>query len=199
MALSDRDVMNFRLIFPFKLRCIAPSGGGKSFLVRKIIEQRKEIIDKPIDRVIYFFTQWQSIFDEMKAADPNIIFTDRIEDVDALVENPCIIIFDDCLQSLNKGNPIYDVVTRYFLRSAHHLGCCVCLLLQIAFGPGLRILNLNSDYVAYFQNRRDSSSFQCLARQVGGGQTRFLLDAYKRSTENKPFSYLFCDFHPRNK
>ena len=190
--------MSFQLIHPFNCQILGPSSCGKTTLTIEILRRRREIISVPINKVIYIYSHFQPLFHELSASDPHIVFTNQIEDVDNLVENPCLVVCDDQMDSLGKSSKGNELLTRYFIRSGHHMGISWLLLLQNAFKQGLRDVNLNTHYIILFRNPRDMSIIMTLARQILAGETKFLTAAYKRAVDIKPFNHLFLDLHSRS-
>ena len=50
---------------PFTMLVAGPSGSGKTFWIRKLLERKAECINPPPERVLYFYTEYQKIFNEM--------------------------------------------------------------------------------------------------------------------------------------
>ena len=69
------------------------------------------------------------------------------------------------------------------------------LVLQNAFRPGMRDINLNTNYLLTFGNFRDRSMITTLARQILPGETRFLQDCYNRVVDSGAHAYLFLNLH----
>ena len=66
--------------------------------------------------------------------------------------------------------------------------------LQNAFPAKLRTVNINSMYLIFFNQIRDRSTIVNIAKQFCPGQTKYLLDAYKKCVSVK-FRPLVLDFH----
>ena len=192
------DTVNFQLHFPSSVVLVAPSGMGKTFLTAEIVKRRKEIIEKPIDRVVYVFNSWQDKLRELKASDPNITFTDRIEDLEEPIKEPTLIIVDDFQQEISKKGRANDIITSFFIRRIHHDACVLILLLQNAFKPLFRDITINSQYLGIFSQPRDKGVVISLARQIMPSQTRFLCEAFERAVTKRKFGYLWMTFHPQD-
>jgi len=177
---------------------VGPTGSGKTFFVADLIRKRQEIISTPIEKVIYVYSDFQPIFYKLQAEDPNILFTNRIQDIEELTTDPCLIILDDQMDTLGRGKD-NDLVTRFFIKHSHHRGASVALILQNAFKPGLREININTQYLVMYDQPRDRSTIRTLARQICPGQAQFLQDAYQKAVQDRDYGYLFIDLHPRNK
>ena len=104
------------------MEIIGPSGCGKTRLITRIIRERKEIINRPLDKVLYIYSHHQPVYDELAASDPNIIFTNRLEDIEEHAsEGELLVIIDDWMDELVPRSEALKLVTRYFVKSCHHL------------------------------------------------------------------------------
>ena len=193
------DAYTFQIKHPCTTIISGPSGSGKTFLIAKILKRRRELFDTPLERVIYIYTHYQEIFHELQANDPGIIFTSNIEDMENLAERNTLIICDDIMDTMKRGSRAHELVTQFFVRSSHHLGCSVFLVLQNFFHPGVREISIQSHFLIMFDQPRDRSNFGIISRQILPGQSRFLMEAYKRACEQREHGYLAIDLSPRNK
>ena len=175
---------------------MGPSSAGKTYLARQIIQKRKELFSEPLDKVLYLYGSYQPLFSHMQAEDPNITFSDRLEDLENITE-PTLVIIDDFMQEMSKGKQ-NEIVTKFYTKTAHHSNCSVISLLQNAFKSGLRDISINSHYLIYF-DQRDRSSIDHIARQIAPGNSRFIRDAYIKAVEHREYGYLLIDLSPRNK
>ena len=192
------DTINFQLIHPFNAQLYGPSGCGKTTLTVEILRKRREIINVELNKVIYIFSHHQPVFHELSISDPDIVFTNQLEDLENLIEGPCLVVCDDQMDALGQSSKGNELLTRFFIKSGHHLSVSFLVLMQNAFRKGLRDLNINTHYVILFRNPRDMSVIMTLSRQISAGDTKFLTAAYKRAVEHKPFKHLFLDLHPRS-
>ena len=104
------------------MEIIGPSGCGKTQLIARMIKERKTLINRPLHKVLYIYSHWQPIYDELKASDPNIVFTNRLEDIEEhSQEEDILIIIDDFMDELVPRSEALKLVTRYFVKSCHHL------------------------------------------------------------------------------
>ena len=104
------------------MEIIGPSGCGKSHLISRLIAQHLEICDTPVKKILYIYSHYQPLYAQMQAEHPHIIFTDRIQDIDEHAgKDPMLVIIDDWMDKLIPRSPALDIVTRYFVKSSHHL------------------------------------------------------------------------------
>jgi hypothetical protein len=59
-------------------------------------------------------------------------------------------------------------------------------------------MSLNAHYIVLFKNPRDANQVSTLARQMYPGRSKFLLEAFRDTTE-KPYGYLLIDLKPDEK
>jgi len=185
----------FALRHPFTFSVVGPTFSGKTNLVLELIERRREIINQPIDRIIYIYTEDQEIFHEFKQKHPIMEFTTDmsiLDDITYTNQLKCLLIFDDKLLDF-CGKENEDIIY-WFTMGAHHRNCSVILLLQTAFAKSLRTVAINSMYLLLLNNSRDKSTIWSLGKQIYPHRGKFLPEAYERAV-SKPFGYLFFVFH----
>jgi len=161
---------------------------GKTTLVFKILENRNQIINKPIDNVQYIYGIDQKIFHSYSKRNPWIRFEDELSEEE--LNNRSLVVFDDKMSSFQgKEN---SFITNFVTRAVHHIGCSCIILLHNVFAPKLRTIALNTTYLIFFKQPRDNSTISILAKQMFPGQNSFLVEAYKFCTKD-PHSYIFFD------
>jgi hypothetical protein len=180
-----------KLQYPFSMICCGSSGCGKSYFVQKLLENWRDTVDTPLDKIIWCYSDKNAIPD--LKTDCNVEFFDGIPVNFSHPENDglkTIYIIDDLMLDIEKNKQVCEL----FTRDVHHLGICVILLLQNFFVKGnyARTISLNSKYICAFKSPRDVSQFNHLAYQVWPDNPRALIKIYKESTFS-PHSYLFLD------
>jgi len=187
--MSDNEVF-FGLKHPFSMQIIGPTGVGKTELLFKILNERKRIIDKPIDKVYYVYGIYQIKFDEYAKIDPDVSFHSTIPVVEK--KENSLFIFDD-YQS-NLSTEINKTFTDFITRECHHNSVSVIYTLQNAYIKNLRTASLNTTYMIFFNQIRDQTTIHQIARQMFPSKTNFLIEAYQYCTQ-KPRGYIFIDMH----
>lgn len=129
--------MDVRWKHPFNAIIAGPSQCGKSEFIKQLIKDRCEIIDTPIDEIIYCHPSGQTI-------DHTIGFSHSFEGIPELSsfnpKIPKIIILDDMMREANEN------VVDLFTKGSHHYNLSVIFIMQNIFnqGKGRRDISLNS-------------------------------------------------------
>ena len=171
------------------LAVVGPSHCGKTRFTLAFLDKRRELFNKPINRVIWCYGIHQpSLIKELQ--ERGFIIHDGIIPVDEIQPNDIIVLDDLLNQSTNSKD-----VTDMFTRAAHHKPCFIIFIMQNLFPPGkeARTRSLNTHYYAIFKNPRDQSQFTTFARQVLPRKSKALLNIFTHAT-SKPYQYLFLDF-----
>jgi len=190
------DYLDFSLISPFTCSIIGGTQSGKTDFTLSLIERRKEVINKPIDKVLYIYSDYQPIFYDSEKSDPNIVFTDNIYDLNNLVQNPCLVIIDDHQDIISENKDVAKLVSSFFIKKAHHLSASTIVICQNGFADRFVNIARNSNYVIIFDLLGDKSILTMKNRQCCPHNPGFLPDAYQKAMELRNYAYLFLDFHP---
>jgi hypothetical protein len=175
-------------LHPFLAQIAGPTMSGKSWLVKKIIENRKEMIFPPPKRVFWCYTEDQPTYESMKN-DPEITFVQGFPDPNVLANSICV--FDDMLFE-TKDNPFMLTLAT---RGIHHWNCSIIQLVQNLF-VGNRTGRINSQYIVLMKNPSDKLQAANIARQLFPNNTKYFQEAYTDATK-EPHSYLSIDLHQK--
>lgn len=172
-------------IHPFTSIVAGPTGCGKTNFVFRLIDNIDMMISPTPKNIVYYFTEYQSIFDRY----PHVDFRQgvpKLSDMDAMCDT--LVVLDDMMTESD------DKILNIFTRGSHHRNISVIFLVQNFFNKNkhMRTISLNAQYVVLFKNPRDNSQFAHLARQLYPTNYRFAVDAYINATRD-PFSYLLLD------
>ena len=170
-------------IHPFTCTIAGPTMSGKSFFVSKLIELSDTHITPKPDQIIYYYNEWQPLFNTMK----NVIFkkeTPSLNDFNG--SKKTLIIIDDMMGEVN--------ISAFFTKGAHHRNLSVINLVQNLYHNSTdhRTVSLNTQYLVLFKNPRNILQIEHLGRAILGRKYKNLVDAYNHAT-SKPFSYLLLD------
>ena len=114
---------------PFTMMVAASTGGGKTWLVKNLLENRRQWISPAAQRIIWIYGQWQPLYAEMQIIIPGIEFVKgipaNIEDEQFL--NPAIrnlIVIDDLMTEASNDKRICGL----FTKGLHHCNLSVIYL-----------------------------------------------------------------------
>lgn len=171
------------LTHPFTMLVCGPSNSGKTFFVKRIIEEK---IIKPFPpRIIWCYGAYQSLFNEMN----NVEFYDGLPSEIDTISN-ALIVLDDLMSELCDNNKL----SKLFTKGSHHRNLSVIFIVQNMYqrGKEMRNISLNTSYICCFNNLRDKLQISCLARQMYPGKSKFLLECFADACSTK-YGYIFID------
>ena len=189
--------MDCRIKTPCSFLLCGPTKCGKTTFVLKFIDFAECLLSDPrcTQNILYFYKLRNDKFDEYKDKITFIQGCPKSKEIEELTlpfknTGGSIVIIDDFGQDLGKD--IVDVFTVL----SHHANIVVFLLLQNIFtkaGGYCRDVSLNSSHVIVFQNHRDKSQIQHLARQICPSNPKHIISAWQFLIDNYPYSYLWFD------
>lgn len=177
---------------------IGATSSGKTTLCMDIILNRNKIYDKRVDKVIYLYQNYQSIFDKVK--DENVIFVSTIEEFEQELENSAkadhrLCFFDDFVTNAVTKYSAY--ILEIFIRRSHHERLSVFFNTQLLYpSPKFRSVTLNSHFYIFFRNHHEAQ-LHFFMRSVNPNQWRSLVQVYLHCINEKKFGYLFMSNHPQ--
>ena len=163
-----------------------------------MIKRRREIIQHPVSKIIYCYKYHQELFHELKAAEPDMIFTNRLEEVDDLLEPGTLVILDDLITDIKEGGKAHEIITRFFVSTSHHMNSSFWLLCQNPYHKGLRTISLNAQYCCFFATPRDKTIINQISRQIAPGQSDYVVQSFIRATTKKRHGHLFMNLDGRS-
>ena len=132
------DEIDFTLFTPMTMCVIGPTFSGKTEFVLDLIKRRHEITLDRLEKVIYVYTEMQQRFKDFAAENPDVTFTNKLDEVEQMAKENTLIVFDDLM--MNFQGPQNDFITEFFIKGAHHKKYSVILILQVIC---TRLVNLN--------------------------------------------------------
>lgn len=142
--------------------------------------------DVTFERIIFYFTEWQPSYSQLGGY---IEFHEGLPKNSDYESDPCpkLLILDDLMHESNSKS-----IISLFTKGCHHRNLSVIFISQNIFHKGLREISLNSSYIVFFKNPRDSSSIRYLARQIYPEKSKYVIESYVDAT-SKPYGYLLID------
>jgi len=191
MNMETEDIVDLRIKHPSTILLAGMSQGGKSWLVKKIIEERDKVFSKKIDLVIYVYKIWQPIYSTLEN-DKKVVFSTDSSIIDSYAGKNLFVIMDDLmLDIISKPKQMQNL----FTVNAHHKGISVAFLTQALYFNNSRILSLNTNYVCLFKFNRDQEMIKRYFRQINSSIANQLFSIYLECTK-KPYHYMLISFHP---
>lgn len=185
--------MDLRFKTPFTLLLAGSSSSGKTTWVFKLIDNLDNISNNKINKIIYYYQNWQNVFQSYVSA---IDFKEGTPSSDDFISDTnnvnALVIIDDALTKGIVDNSISNIYTRL----SHHQNASVILISQNLFidNKNYRSISNNSMYLVLMKNPRNLAVISALSRQICPGQSRELVNIYKEATKES-YSYLLIDNH----
>lgn len=177
---------------PFTCLIAGPQQSGKTSLVKNILSFNNVLIHPQPERIVFCFSVWQPVFDDLKNQISNIEFSQGLINIDQFDQSSkTLLILDDLMSECESDKSIMTL----FTIDSHHKNISVFLLAHNLFSKGkyTRTISLNCSYLIVFKNPRDKSQIFALARQMFPDKINFLMEAFSDAIDNKGHSYLFID------
>ncbi len=64
-GVRDASEFDFRLIHPFSSVISGPSNSGKTYFVKRLMENGLNMISTKIENIVYIYNCWQPLYDEL--------------------------------------------------------------------------------------------------------------------------------------
>ena len=201
MESSGEDVQSLMpLRLPQSIIIAGATKSGKSTFVKKILLSMNHMFDQDVEEVIFVYTVWQPIYEELEAKlKDKIKFRQDIpskSEVEALTADlkQRVMVLDD-KQSQLSSSAVSDFVTIF----CSHRNLSTFILLQnFYYGcKHLRTISLNVQTIVLFKNYRSAQQVKTLAAQMLPGNSGYMVDAYNKATASNPHGYLLIDLDPR--
>ena len=186
----DKKYLTFR--HPFTALIAGMTGSGKTFLLRKILEDQNLTFsgfNGPL-KVLWCYGQWQELYNQ-KIPGVNIIYLDGLPSKDDLSSiKPNLVILDDLMEELANSKSLANL----FVKVSHHMNISVIFIVQNLFHQGsqMRTVSLNSHYMILMKNPRDQSQISHLARQLYPTNSKYFIEAFHDATSDR-YGYLVVD------
>lgn len=202
MSESQDDCCPSPLLLPQSIIIAGATKSGKTtFTKRLLLSPDTMFKPQPPEEIMFVYTCWQPAYDEIEAHWKNkVTFLQHIPSKAQLESwtsdnKPRLILIDDKQSSLDKSD-IADFVCIF----CSHRNLSTILLVQNFFYDSkvLRTVALNVQTLVLFKNRRSEQQIKVLATQLSPGNTKFILDAYRKAVNFSNYGYLLVDLDPRS-
>lgn len=171
---------------------------GKTYFTKLLLQNAKGMFTKPVQKIIYAYSEYQNIFDDMKTTNPGIIFHQGLpskEDIDQYTEDigHTVLVLDDLMLKIVQSEDCVHL----FTVTSHHRNVSLIFLTQNLYPPGKysRTISLNCLNVILFKNYRDSRQVITFGSQIVPGKSSFFKSAYELATREN-YGYLHVCLEP---
>lgn len=183
--------------------CIFGStGSGKSQLTRRILLESDEIYDQGVDKILYCYSEYQSLFQKMEHEMNNISFhlgvpsREFIEEFTSSGSHNIVVLDDLCHKVIGS-----DDMLQLFCVTSHHKNLSVIFLTQNVFSSGkhARTIALQSHYLVALKSLRDQSQLSYISRQIYPGvKCKFIPEVFADVMKMDKYAYLVMDLAPHS-
>ena len=154
--------MDFYFKHPNTIQISGPKGCGKTWFVRRILEE--QLIQPLPTRIIWVYSKWQPDYEQARALFPFVEFVEGWREVLYASIRPDernLLILDD--QTDEAGNS--KTLSKLFTKGSHHRNLTIINLVQNVFNQSKsqRTVSLNSHYNVVFCKKRDARQFRTYA------------------------------------
>jgi septin family protein len=179
---------------PFCMTVAGPSQSGKTQFVYNVLKNTHNLIHPLPNNILYCYSNWQPIFNELKQDIKNIEFLPGVPEMDTI--DNCLVILDDLMADCIDNKEVFNL----FTVGSHHRNASVIFLTQNIFEQGkyARSISLNSHYLVIFNNRRDQSQIMHVGRQLYPGNSKFFNEVFDDAVKVQSHGYLIIDLMPQS-
>ena len=160
---------------PFAMQVSGPSACGKTVWVKDLLTHK----DSPFDKILYYYSIWQPLYDEMQAVlGDTITFTEGLPEEAPLLDTALTtcFVFDDLMEEVNKS----PWASKLYTAGCHHQNLSVLGLQQRIFTN--REQRLQCHYLCIFDYPADRGAIEPLARQLCPGKVDDFRRMYRDAT-----------------
>lgn len=186
--------MDLRFQHPCTCLVVGGTGVGKTYFVKKVIEQRDVLFSSTFEEIIFYFSEWQPLYEDL-ASQHGVNFREELPVLSDFSPGlgPKLVVIDDFMHEIKKHQ---KEILQFFIKGSHHRNLTIFFLSQCLFPDGLRQISLNSHYIVLLKSSRDLAQIRTFCLQVDPTHWRALLEAYEDATQ-EGHTYILFDFKPK--
>ena len=165
-----------KLEVPYTMLVSGQTGSGKSWFVRKLLQNQEAMHDKPFERIIYCYGVDQPLYREIQQEVPMVEFSLGLPEDLGLDGRNTLLCLDDLMLELQSSKKLAS----FFTRMRHENLSTIFIVQNLFFKSTLATtINRNSQYMAIFPNMRDSFMISVLGRQIYPTEKDFIVTAFR--------------------
>jgi len=200
--MNINTIEQFYFRHPFTMLLSGPSKAGKTTLIQKILCQaRGGLVRAPPTSIIYCYSRWQEIYDEIKSGSPSgaatfnaprLLFQEGLPDIENIDPSQnTLLVLDDLMDQCARDPSILNL----FTTDSHHKSVSVIFVTHNVFSnyKHFRTISLNCQYIILLNSPRDKLQITNLGRQMFPGNSAFFSRAYDDAVTSKHYGYLLVD------
>jgi hypothetical protein len=175
------------------------SSSGKSTLLLRILKNKDRLFSTPPNKVIYIYSIWQELYEQMNREVSNITFINHIPSEDEILSytenvDHTIICIDDMMREVLSTQVMSDMSTKL----CHHckITCIITSQDSAHQGKYKSSITKNTHYTILMNSPREMCTIRSLGTQMGDYKN--LMSAYKDAMTMQDYGYLLIDCHPRS-
>ncbi len=194
-GVRDASEFDFRLHHPFSCVISGLSNSGKTYFVKRLMENGLNMILKKIENIVYIYNCWQPLYDELlKLYDIKFVegIPTSLNDDHLLPTNKAnLLILDDMMSEASGNTQVQKVFTQF----VHHRNLSAIYIVQNLFAQGKssRTISLNTNYLILFKKPRDANQVMVLGKQMYPTNVKYFMECYQDAT-SQPYGYLMIDY-----
>lgn len=194
--MTSKDICDvskhLRFKHPFSCLVAAPSGSGKTMLIRQILKDHKELMNLEKLSVLWCYGEETADLNSEISVTVSMNTFKGIPSREEM-KNLDVVVIDDLMVEASNDKRLVNI----FTKECHHMNISCFFLTQNLFerNPVSRTVSLNANYFLILKNNRDKQQIRVFARQVSPGDPIQFLEAYEDAT-SKPFGYILLDLKP---
>ena len=123
---NDQPAKSFKFKHPCYMMVAGPSQSGKTTWTVRLLEKREECFQPAVDTILFYYSQWQKNYDDLKQKVPSTIFHQGIpslERMDSLQNG--VLVLDDLMEEVIRDSNLMNM----FIVGSHHRNISVLFLM----------------------------------------------------------------------
>lgn len=184
--------MDLRYSHPSNSLICGGSGAGKTFFMKRLVENRNEMFNVIFDEVIWHYSEWQDIYEDLQERH-GVKFVQGPPSMEQYPPNegPKLLVADDFMDVIKDPEFL-----KIAIKGSHHRNLSFFILSQCLFPKNMREISLQAHYCVVMKTARDLAQIRTFCMQIDPKNWRALHEAYEDATR-EGHSYLLFDFHVR--